>query len=120
MADVAFLLLIFFLVTTVFPRDKGLAIVLPRGESPVTPDNVLHFLVRTASSVEVRLGESPQGRFVDFQDVESVWRAAVASNPRLIAAVKTDPDVPYGGMIDVLDRLQTAGATRISLQTLPR
>ena len=29
MADIAFLLLIFFLVTTTFPKDRGLAIVLP-------------------------------------------------------------------------------------------
>jgi hypothetical protein len=41
MADIAFLLLIFFLVTTTFPKDKGLAIVLPEegGEVAVSQRN---------------------------------------------------------------------------------
>jgi len=42
----------------------------------------------------------------------------VASNPNLIAGVKTHPDAPYKFMIDVLDALQTAGADKISLQLL--
>ena len=35
MADIAFLLLVFFLVTTVFPKDRGLAIALPQEEAPL-------------------------------------------------------------------------------------
>ena len=118
MADVAFLLLVFFLVTTVFPKDKGLALVLPDGETPVEGSNVLHLIVGAGGAVEVRHGVNPQGRLVDAADVGAIWRSAVGANPRLIAAVKTGPDVHYGRTIDVLDQLQAAGARRISLQAL--
>lgn len=119
MADVAFLLLVFFLVTTVFPKDKGLALVLPEEEAPVSPENILHLLIESEDLVTVRFGTNPQTQFVAPGQIESVWRAAVESRPGLIAAVKTGGDVGYGAMIDVLDALQSAGATRISLQALP-
>lgn len=120
MADIAFLLLIFFLVTTVFPKDRGLAIVLPEQESEVevSQRNILHILIQPNGTVEVRRGESQQTMTVAPNDVEQIWRQDVASNPNLIAGVKTHPDAPYKYMVDVLDALQTAGADRISLQVL--
>jgi len=119
-ADIAFLLLIFFLVTTVFPKDAGLALVLPKDFGDVAASNVLHLLVGTDGSVEVRHGNSPRSQLVSAGDVGDLWRLEVAENPYLIAAVKTSPDAPYGRMVDVLDELQDAGATRISLQAIPR
>jgi len=118
MADIAFLLLVFFLVTTVFPKDKGLAIVLPESQQPVPQENVLHLLVQSDGRVEVRRGESPQGIVVPSEEIGRIWRESVARNTNLIAAVKTSPDAPYRFMIDVLDQLQDAGAQRVSLQTL--
>ena len=41
------------------------------------------------------------------------------STPGLIAAVKIGQAVRYGAMVDVLDALQAAGATRVSLEALP-
>jgi biopolymer transport protein ExbD len=120
MADIAFLLLIFFLVTTVFPKDKGLAIVLPEESETVEVNqkNILHIVIQPSGVVEVRRGESQQVQTVSPGDIEGIWRQDVASNPNLIAGVKTHPDTPYRFMIDVLDALQTAGADKISLQLL--
>lgn len=118
MADVAFLLLVFFLVTTVFPKDKGLALVLPTTQQPVPATKVLHFLIMTDGQVEVRRGENPQGVLVPSTEIARIWREAVADNADLIAAVKTSREAPYRFMIDVLDQLKEAGAERISLQVL--
>ena len=118
MADIAFLLLIFFLVTTTFPKDKGLAIVLPEegGEVQVSQRNILHIIIQPNGLVEVKRGESPQVQVVQPTAMEGIWRQEVSDNPNIIAAVKTHPQAPYKFMVDVLDALHVAGAERISLQ----
>ncbi len=118
MADIAFLLLIFFLVTTTFPKDRGLAIVLPEegGEVQISANNILHIIIQPNGLVEVKRGESQQVQVVQPEAVEGIWRQDVSENPNLIAAVKTHPDASYRYMVDVLDALHTAGAERISLQ----
>lgn len=119
-ADIAFLLLIFFLVTTVFPKDKGLALVLPEQseEIAVSQKNILHLLIQPNGVVDVKRGESQQVQQMRAQEIEGLWRQEVALNPNLIAAVKTHPDAAYKFMVDVLDALHSANAERISLQIL--
>jgi biopolymer transport protein ExbD len=120
MADIAFLLLIFFLVTTTFPKDKGLAIVLPEESETVAVNqkNILHIIIQANGIVDLKRGESPQVQQVNPSQIEGIWRQDVTGNDNLIAAVKTHPDAPYKYMIDVLDALHSAGAERISLQLL--
>jgi len=120
MADIAFLLLIFFLTTTVFPKDKGLAIVLPEEgvTAQVSQKNIMHIIVRPNCNVEVKRGEATNVQTLRAADVQGVWRQAAADNPNLIAAVKTDPNAPYRCMVDVLDALHLAKADKISLQML--
>jgi biopolymer transport protein ExbD len=120
MADIAFLLLVFFLVTTTFPKDKGLAVVLPESEVEVevSQRNVLHITVQPNGTVLLRRGESENISSITAREVEQIWRTEVAQNPNLIAAVKTHPDAAHRYMIAVLDALQLAGADRVSLQIL--
>ncbi len=121
-ADIAFLLLIFFLVTTVFPKDKGLSIVLPeQGETTaISSKNILFLIVRPDGIVDVKRGESTSIQQMRPAEVEGLWRQEVSANPNLIAAVKTDPDAPYKDMIAVVDALHLAKADRISLQVLEK
>ena len=120
MADIAFLLLVFFLVTTVFDEEKGLPLVLPETESEVevSQKNILHLLIQPNGTVQVKRGENPQVQTATANQIGSIWRQEFASNPNLIAAVKTHPDASYRHMIDVLDQLQAAQADKISLQIL--
>ena len=119
-SDIAFLLLIFFLVTTTFPKDKGLAIVLPEegGEIEISPRNIIHIIIQPNGIVEIKRGESPSVQQVSAREIEGIWRQGVSENPNLVAAVKTHPQAAYRYMVDVLDALHTAGAERISLQIL--
>jgi biopolymer transport protein ExbD len=120
MADIAFLLLIFFLVTTTFPKDKGLAIVLPEQgvEQEVSQNNILHLIIQPNGIVDVKRGESQQIQQMRPDQIEGLWRQAFSDNANLIAAVKTHPDAPYEYMVDVLDALHSASADKISLQIL--
>jgi biopolymer transport protein ExbD len=121
-ADIAFLLLIFFLVSTTFPKDKGLAIVLPAPSEQVevSQRDILHLSIRADGVVEVKRGESQQSQEVQPSQVEGLWRQEVASNPSLVAALQTHPDAPYRFVVDVLDALESANAQRISLQLLEK
>ena len=120
MADIAFLLLIFFLVTTTFPKDKGLAVVLPEPgeEAQVSQRNILHLIIQPTGVVDVKRGENQQIQQMRPREIEALWRQEVSGNPNLIAAVKTHPEASYRFMMDVLDALHSANAERISLQVL--
>jgi biopolymer transport protein ExbD len=123
MADIAFLLLIFFLVTTVFSEERGLGIVLPEKlteEIEISPKNIVTFYVVGRGTVELRRGDSPDKQTLDYQQVEAVTRQELAANDKLVISVKTSPDADYVDMVNVLDELHLAGATRISLQEWDR
>ena len=119
-ADIAFLLLIFFLVTTTFPKDKGLAVVLPEPgeEAQVSQKNIIHLIIQPNGIVDVKRGESQQIQQMRPREIEGLWRQELTANPNLIAAVKTHPEASYKFMMDVLDALHSANAERISLQIL--
>ncbi len=111
MADIAFLLLIFFLVTTTIDMDKGLGIILPaEGEEiEIKKDNILNCLIN--SSGNVLLGGQP----IKTKDISKEIRRKIAENDKLIISVKAHEKTKYSDYIAVIDQLKMANAKRISI-----
>ncbi len=111
MADIAFLLLVFFLVTTTISMDKGIGLVLPAigEELEVNPKNITNVLINAAG--QVLLDEE----LVPVNQLKGRIKTMLARNDKLIISVKTHPLTKHQAFIDVLDQLKQARATRISI-----
>ena len=111
MADIAFLLLIFFLVTTTIDMDKGLGMVLPaEGEEiEINKKNILNCLINSTGAV--LLG----GEAVEVKNLSRTVRQKLSENEKLIISVKAHSASSYIDYIKVVDQLKIANATRISI-----
>ncbi len=111
MADIAFLLLIFFMVTTVFANEVGLQIMLPeKGEEvKVKPENIQRIYVEEKGKIRLNGVEVSQDELVD--EVKKI----LSGNPDAIFSIKTHPVAKYEYMVNALDKLRLANAERYSL-----
>ena len=112
MADIAFLLLIFFLVTTTIDTDKGLGIVLPPPgdiEIEIRKENILNCLIN--SQGKVLLDEEP----ISVAQIHRVVGQKMRKNDKLIISVKAHPKTAYNDYVRVIDQLKMADAKRISI-----
>ena len=112
MADIAFLLLVFFLVTTTIDTDKGLGIVLPPAgdvEIEIKKKNILNCLIN--SQGKVLLDEEP----TDVDQIGRIVKKRLGQNPLLIVSVKAHPKTDYSDYVRVIDQLKIANAKKISI-----
>jgi len=111
LADIAFLLLIFFLVATTVDVDKGIDLVLPPigAELEVSKKNITNLLINDLGQILL------DGKEVAVEEVDDIVREKLMENDKLIISVKTARKTKYDIYIRVLDQLKKAGATRISI-----
>lgn len=115
LADMAFLLLIFFMVTTVFRREQDREIAYPEAEATQKMEDarkdVLNVYVETDGSVFIN------DRLTPVEQVANVVAPQRASNTRLLVVVRGDVDVPYRYIYSVQEQLQAASAVRVTFYT---
>ena len=115
MADIAFLLLVFFLVTTTISMDKGISLVLPSegNELEVNKKNIVNILMN--ESGKVLMDDKP----TKVNTIHSIVKKKLSRNPNLIFSVQTHPRTKYQDYLNILDQLKEAKATKISIANPP-
>ena len=111
MSDIAFLLLVFFLVTTTISLDKGISLILPAegNEMEVNKNNIVNVLINDQG--KVLFGEKP----IAIKDIKRKAIDRINANANIIFSVLTTKRTKYKYYIEVLDQLKQAGASKISI-----
>ena len=118
MADIAFLLLIFFLVTTTINVDTGIGMVLPppldpeQEPPPIRERNLMKILVNSQGLV--LMDEEPvsvsevKDKLIEFiSNPESNEELAISPDAAIVS-LKTQRETPYSIYIDMLDEVMAA------------
>ena len=115
MSDIAFLLLVFFLVTTTISLDKGISLILPAegNELEVNRKNIISILINDRG--KVLMDDNP----IKINQIKSKATKKIASNNNIIFSVVTHKNTKYEDYILVLDQLKQANATKISIANPP-
>jgi len=116
MVDVAFLLLIFFMVTTVFRRPLAMEVNIPEpgAKVEVPASNVMTTYIMQDGSIIYDVG---QRGFTEasWEELRDILVLELDYNPELIVLVKVDREARYERMVDVLDAFDEARVTRFSV-----
>jgi biopolymer transport protein ExbD len=110
MVDIAFLLLIFYMVSTIFAEPQAMEINLPPKEAEETEiktkqSELLTLRVDAKDSIFWSMGtETPQR--IALTGLPDFLRDKVREIPGLITVVKIHKDAHYSRMVDLLDRIE--------------
>jgi biopolymer transport protein ExbD len=112
MADIAFLLLIFFLVATVIDVDTGIGMTLPEitdePPPPVSKDRMAAVLINENNDVLL------DGKPISLFQIKSTLKPRIVSKielpkkKKLIVSLKTDRKTVYNAYISALDQIKMA------------
>ena len=119
MVDVAFLLLIFFMVTTVFRTPQALEINLPPDKNAkvnVAETRVLTVRVLADDRAYWRNAKDPWAR-TEVAKLADVFKK-FSGDKNKIVIIQIDRDSKFDNMVHIIDELDLAGLSRFSLGTL--
>lgn len=120
MADITFLLLVFFLVTTTVSSDKGIKFVLPPASDDVTPTKVRGVVnVFLNDENEVLLGTKGKEEKVSIPQIRNkltlLQREIASQGDSIIVSLKVTPGSSYKNYVEIHDQIRSARIDRISL-----
>jgi biopolymer transport protein ExbD len=114
MADIAFLLIVFFMLTAVFTSTQGLRFQFPKDDPSqlnVQPEEAIHIKIAGEGQFQVdRLA-------MTIDEMGGYVQSKMSQNPEKPVIIQTEPEVPYHVMIDVFDLLKQLEVKNVSIPT---
>lgn len=114
MADVAFLLIIFFLVASFYSVTRGIQFSLPKkDEAALTAEPEAAVLIEIARDGALTV----DGRAMGLAGLQGYLRPKLARNPTKSVILQTSLDAPYHAMTDAFDELRQVGVENLVIPT---
>ncbi len=110
--DIVFLLLIFFMVSTVFPENVGVDVEKPDAATavPLPKEHLLFAITRQGNYYY-------GGKEASLEEIAAVIKAETAQNPGIAVIAEVDRQAVTGDLIRFLDEARKAGGRNISIAT---
>jgi biopolymer transport protein ExbD len=114
--DLAFVLLIIFIITTPL-MDKSTGIVLP--SSKASPDAVNPAMVQTVSLSKDDV-VALNSQTVSLDQLTSLLSGKHSLQPEIAVVVRSHRELQVQKLVDVLDAIRRAGVTKVGVVTNPQ
>ena len=110
MLDIVFIMLIFFIVTTSFVKESGIAVSTPQASTATDQENANIFIAITARG-EIWIDRRP----VDPRSVRAIVARLHADKPQGSVIIQSDEDSTARILVDVMDQVRLAGVDKIAI-----
>ena len=111
MADIAFLLLVFFLVTTTISMAKGINIILPAEGSNKdgNTEDIINVVLAADGSIVF------DEKLKKIHEIKGLVENEIRKNKNMIFSIKTSTRADYQDYVALLDEFKKAKAKKISI-----
>lgn len=115
MSDIAFLLILFFMVTTVFSTEQGLKITLPKAEATQRirlRRNTINVWVDREGHISIDDKIIP-----DTEAFGNKLLQILAEKPDLVVLLRVDKNARYGQISDLIEKMKEVKALKLTFAT---
>lgn len=116
-SDIVFLLLIYFMVVTVFQQDIGMPFVLP---AATEKEDIVRIKESNTATIEIGAANvvTLQGRPIAINALQRDLEKRLVENPKLVVIVQNHPQSDYGLFAAVLDEIRLAQCRRVAIKMM--
>ncbi len=117
MLDIVFIMLIFFIVTTSFIKERGIEISRPNdNQSEAPPNPTSPILIRISETGDISLG----GRLIDVGAVQANVETERSKKPKAAVIVQVAEEAKTGILVSVVDQAKKAGVPQVTVTKKPK